>query len=103
MACISNGTFCSISVSTGPGVTMWTLMPSRSTSCANAAANAFMPALDAEYAVLAIIGSCAPEDEITTNRDPGVILGGAAEVTTKHESRLAEMVSRHCSNVCLRA
>ena len=78
-------------------------MPSRSTSCANAAANAFMPALDAEYAVRAIIGSCAADDEMNTNREPGFILGSAAEVTTKHESRLADIVARHCSKVCLRA
>ena len=48
MAYISNGTSCSISVSTGPGVTMLTLMPSRSTSSAKARAKAFMPAFDAE-------------------------------------------------------
>jgi len=48
MAYISNGTSCSISVSTGPGVTMCTAIPSRSTSSAKARANAFMPALDAE-------------------------------------------------------
>ena len=88
--------------STGPGVTMWTLMPSRSTSCANAPANAFMPAFDAEYAVLAIIGSWAADDEMNTNREPAFICGSAAEVTTKHESRLAEMVAFHCSKVCLR-
>src|SRR6476659_7695286 len=53
IAYISNATSCSMSVSTGPGVTMWTLIPSRSTSWANASANAFMPAFDAEYAVRA--------------------------------------------------
>src|SRR5690349_6634258 len=62
-----------------------------------------MPALDAEYAVLAIIGSWAADDEMKTNREPGFMRGGAAEVATKHESRLADIVSRHCSNVCLRA
>ena len=82
---------------------MWTLIPSRSTSEASAAANAFMPAFDAEYAVLAIIGSCAADDDMNTNREPGFIRGSAADVTTKHESRLAEMISRHCSKVCLRA
>ncbi len=92
-----------MSVSTGPGVTMWTLMPSRSTSCANAPANAFMPAFDAEYAVLAGIGSWAADDEMNTKREPAFIRGSAAEVTTKHESRLAEIVARHCSKVCLRA
>ena len=48
IAYISNGTSCSISVATGPGVTMCTAMPSRSTSSAKARANAFMPAFDAE-------------------------------------------------------
>ncbi len=103
IAYISNGTSCSISVSTGPGVTMWTLMPSRSTSCASAPANAFMPAFDAEYAVLARIGSWAAEEEMNTKREPAFIRGSAADVTTKHESRLAEMVARHWSKVCLRA
>ena len=82
---------------------MWTLIPSRSTSWASAPANAFMPAFDAEYAVLAIIGSCAADDEMNTNREPGFIRGSAADVTTKHESRLAEIVARHWSKVCLRA
>ena len=31
------------------------------------------------------------------------IRGSTAAVTTKHESRLAEMIVCHCSNVCLRA
>src|SRR5689334_385268 len=62
-----------------------------------------MPALDAEYAVLAIIGSCAAAAGMNTTREPGFIRGSAAEVTTKHESRLAEIVARHWSNVCLRA
>jgi len=82
---------------------MWTLIPSRSTSWASASANAFMPAFDAEYAVRARIGSCAADDEMNTNREPAFILGRAADVTTKHESRFADIVARHCSKVCLRA
>ena len=38
----------SIGVATGPVVTTWTAMPSRSTSPANASANALSPAFDAE-------------------------------------------------------
>ena len=61
-----------------------------------------MPALDAEYAVLAGIGSWADDDEMKTNRDPAPMRGRASDVTTKHESRLAVMVSRHWARVCLR-
>ena len=82
---------------------MCTAMPSRSTSSASARAKAFIPALDAEYAVRAGIGSWAADDETNTNREPGCISGSAACVTTKQESRLADIVVRHCSNVCLRA
>ncbi|KEP40231.1 hypothetical protein MKSMC1_46510 [Mycobacterium kansasii] len=78
-------------------------MPSRSTSSASARAKAFMPAFDAEYAVRAGIGSCAADEEMKTNREPGPMRGSTAEVTTKQESRLAEMIVRHCSKVCLRA
>src|SRR6476469_4911092 len=78
-------------------------MPSRSTSRASAPAKAFMPALDAEYAVLAIIGSWAADDEMNTNREPGRIRGSAAEVTTKHESKFADIVARHCPNFFLLA
>lgn len=49
------------------------------------------------------IGSCAAEDEMNTSRESAFILGSTAEVTTKHESRFAEMMARHCSKVCLRA
>ena len=62
-----------------------------------------MPAFDAEYAVRAIIGSCAAEEEMKTNREPGRIRGSTADVSTKQESRLADMIVCHCSNVCLRA
>ena len=96
IANISKGTSWSISVSTGPGVTMCTLMPSRSTSSARARANAFMPAFDAEYAVRAGIGSCAADDEMNTSREPARMRGSTAEVTTKHESRFAEMIACHC-------
>src|SRR3954464_11762390 len=89
IAYISNGTSASMSVSTGPGVTMWTLMPSRSTSCASASANAFMPAFDAEYAGGAPTGPGPADNEMNTNREPAFILGSAADVTTKHESRFA--------------
>ena len=41
--------------------------------------------------------------EMKTNRDPADIRGSAAEVTTKHESKFADIVARHCSKVCLRA
>ncbi len=78
-------------------------MPSRSTSSASARANAFIPAFDAEYAVRAGIGSWAADDEMKTSREPARMRGSTAAVTTKHESRLAEMMVRHCSNVCLRA
>src|SRR5215208_1395981 len=36
-------------------------------------------------------------------REPAVIFGKAADVMTKHESRLADIVARHWSKVCLRA
>ena len=51
----------------------------------------------------AIIGSCAADDEMNTSREPVRIRGSTAEVTTKQESRLADMIARHCSKVCLRA
>ncbi len=78
-------------------------MPSRSTSSASARAKAFIPALDAEYAVLPGMGSCDAEDDTNTKRDPGTINGRASEATTKQESRLAAIVVRHCSMLCLRA
>ncbi len=62
-----------------------------------------MPAFEAEYAVRAGIGSCAADDEMNTSREPAFILGSTADVTTKHESRLADMMACHCSKVCLRA
>ena len=45
----------------------------------------------------------AADDEMNTSREPARMRGSTAAVTTKHESRLAEMIARHCSNVCLRA
>ena len=41
------------------------------------------------------MGSWAADDEMNTKREPCFILGSAADVTTKHESRLADIVARH--------
>ena len=63
----------SMGVATGPVVTTWTLMPSRSTSLARAAAKAFNPALEAVYALLPGWGAWAELDDRNTTRPPGAM------------------------------